>query len=145
MDVYQLAMLRENEHTLALARGDRRPRAFYDDQVEDRKARGERWALTAARLYLAEYDLRWSEPTARTSALAALDAFAAVPHDEAISHVFLRSIAGRLREAQEDDLAARAEALLAARLAVGRTGVPAPRGSLPAGAAPVGPTRPSAR
>jgi hypothetical protein len=144
MDVYQLAMLRENEHTLALARGERRPRAFYADVVDDRRARGERWALTAARLHLAEHDLRFGEPTGRASALAALDAFAAVPHDEAISHVFLRSIAQRLRAMGEHDLADRAAALLDARLAVGRRGVPAPAAPSPAGAAPVSPTKPSA-
>ena len=126
-----------------LARGERRPRAVFAERVADERARGDRWRLTHCLVALALYDVRFEEPTWRETVDAAITAFSAIPHDEAISHAFLIAIAAHLHDRDEEEIATRIDDLVTARRRVG-LGERARRGSIPAGSGPIAQTKPSA-
>jgi hypothetical protein len=143
LDVYQLAALRERDHAVALASSEKKPRAFYAERVEDERARGDRWRLTHSRIVLALYDVRFEGPSWRESVENAIASFSATPHDEAISHAFLIAIAAHLHDRGEEETATRIDELVLTRRRVGN-GEASRRGSIPAGAMPIGETKPSA-
>jgi len=142
LDVYQLAALRERDHAVALAAGERRPRAFYAERVADELARGDRWRLTYFRIVLALFDVRFDQPSFRQTVAEAIDSFVTIPHDEALSHAFLIAMAAHLHDRGEEEIATRIDDLVTERRRIGLGGA-SRRGAIPAGAGSVSRTKPS--